>query len=96
MITNKYEERQVVQKVLVCTEVFCDICRNKIGRNKGYWRCHTYHDDWGNDSVESHEYFDICSIECLTKKFEEYCVMSSKSDYNTLQIEIEHTICTTI
>lgn len=94
MIKQKYEERTVTRRVLVDQEVFCDVCRNKIGRYKGYWKCHTWHDDWGNDSVDSHEYFDICSIECLMKKFEEYCAESSQGDYNTLQIEVEHTICT--
>lgn len=94
MIKSKYEERTVIKRILVAQEVFCDVCRNKIGRNKGYWKCHTWHDDWGNDSVDSHDYFDICSTACLMKKFKEYCAESSQSDYNTQQIEVEHTICT--
>ena len=92
MRNNKYEERQIIQKVLVETEIICDICCKHIGYRKGYWKVHTWHDDWGNDSIESHEHFDVCSTECLIDKFKEYCDESSSSAYNTMQIEVEHTV----
>lgn len=96
MRDNKYEERTITrtERVLVRSELLCGMCRKKIGRCNGYWKAHAWHDDWGNDSIESHEHFDVCSTECLIKKFEEYCTDSSQSDYNTWQIEVEHTMYT--
>lgn len=29
-----------------------------------YFKVHTWHNDWGNDSVDSHEYFDLCK-DCI-------------------------------
>lgn len=45
----------------------CDMCNKKILPTKfrtpqsSYFRAHTWHDDWGNDSIESHEYKDLCA-----------------------------------
>ena len=91
MLKEKYEvkERIVTENVCVGRHRICDICGKEIERDDGYWNCHTFHNDWGNDSVESHEYFDICSVECLKVKFDEYCDDSS-TEYNTKEIKIEH------
>lgn len=49
--------------------VRCDCCGKKIlpkavrSNENSYVRIHTWHNDWGNDSVESHEYHDYCK-EC--------------------------------
>ena len=79
-----YEEKEVpiIQKTLVDT--ICDICEKHIASN-GY-EVTTGHNDWGNDSVDSVEYHDICSDECLKKELELYL----KSKYNSKYIEIEH------
>lgn len=44
----------------------------------------------GNDSIESYEYFDVCSEKCLREKFDEYVKNSGKNDYNTMFFEVEH------
>ena len=92
MIKEKFElkEHVVTERVLVERKLICDICGKEIKNGNGYWEVETHHNDWGNDSVESYEHFDVCSIECLKKKFDEYCD-DSNYDYNTRQIEVEHT-----
>jgi hypothetical protein len=42
----------------------------------------------GNDSIESYEHFDVCSKDCMRKKFEEY-LEGSDTDYNTMFFEAE-------
>ena len=59
----------------VTVGVACDHCKKQIlsaeGR-KTYYHVTTHHNDWGNDSSESYEYFDFCSYKCLQKHQEEY------------------------
>ena len=48
----------------------CDVCDKEfVGK---YWNLCTHHNDWGNDSCESFEYFDLCSEDCVRKKLDEY------------------------
>ena len=47
----------VTEKVLVKETRYCDICKKEIENNKSYWRLTTHHNDWGNDSIDSYEYF---------------------------------------
>ena len=55
----------------------CDKCGKKIIPNKfhseesQYIHIHTYHNDWGNDSVDSHEYNDYC-IKCAKEIVVDY------------------------
>ena len=75
MFKDHYEtkEHAVTERVLVKRELICDICKKEIQHDAGYWEVTTHHNDWGNDSCESYEHFDVCSIECLKSKFNEYC-----------------------
>ena len=90
MVEEKYEtkEQVVVDQVLVCKDMFCDICKKEIKHKSDYWEVTTHHHDWGNDSIESYKCFDICSVECLKNKFNEYCDKSSRGR-NTNTIEVE-------
>ena len=92
MINEHYETKEhfVTERVLVKREIVCDVCKKEIQHDDGYWEVTTYHNDWGEDSWESYKNFDVCSVECLKSKFEEYC-NESNSKYNTCQIEVEHT-----
>lgn len=89
MLDKKYEvkEHKVIEKTLVSERRYCDICRKEI--TGPYWNATTGHNDWGNDSPESVESFDVCSVKCLGKVFDDYCKLSD-SPYNTRYIEIEH------
>ena len=79
----------VTEKVLVKETRYCDICKKEIENNKSYWRLTTHHNDWGNDSIDSYEYKDICSSSCLNKEIEKY-IKRSNDGLNTEFIEIEH------
>lgn len=82
---------EVTEKVLVGETVHCDVCKKEIETEKGYWEVTTGHHDWGNDSHESIEHFDVCSETCLTQKFAEYTKESGKDEYNTMYFEVERT-----
>ena len=84
------KEHVITEQVLVRSAIICDVCKKEIQSDAGYWEVTTHHNDWGNDSIDSYEAFDICSVECLKSKFDEYCD-NSNSQYNTWQIEVEHT-----
>ena len=92
-ITEKKEVTHVtVDEVIVGRK--CDICGKQIERIKyygyNYFLIHTWHNDWGNDSIESHEYMDACCPECVMKFAESYLSDAYKKPVNTHAIEIEH------
>lgn len=50
----------------------CDVCGIEVkGRASGWFSFNTYHSEWGNDSCESCQYYDVCSVECYTVKLTE-------------------------
>ena len=67
-----YCEEGIEQKVVTTTKypikyLRCDKCNTKIetgnygGCSKSnYVEIHTWHSDWGNDSIDSHEYQRVC------------------------------------
>lgn len=73
----------------------CDICGKEIEpidfiRNYNYFVIHTWHYDWGNDSVDSHEYKDACCPECVIDFAKKYVNNSFEKPYNSHNIQIEH------
>ena len=64
------EKEKVVVEREIIKGVECDVCKRKIDRT--YWKLSTHHHDWGNDSIESYEDFDLCSPECINVKLNEY------------------------
>lgn len=90
-LKQKFEikEHVVTEQVLVEEKMVCDICGHEIKHRRGYWYVTTHHHDWGNDSCESYEEFDVCSVECLKEKFNDYCD-ESFGDVGTKCIEVEH------
>lgn len=64
----------------------CDVCGKEFTGN--YWELCTHHDDWGNDSCESYEYFDLCSEDCVKQKLERYfkeCKYSNTQEFELVQ-----------
>lgn len=49
----------------------CDNC-GKVYSNRNFpdeWHnFSSHHNEWGNDSIESYEYYDVCSPECYVEK----------------------------
>lgn len=92
-IKREYEVKThtVTERICVKETIHCDICKSIIDDNGAYWRLTTGHHDWGNDSVDSIEYFDICSEACLRKKFDEYTRESGEDDWNTMYFKVRRT-----
>lgn len=74
----------------------CDVCGKEIpksesvcGREYPFFSITTHHNDWGNDSIDSYEYFHACSSECATKFAQEY-LGKCFNGINTCTIEIKH------
>lgn len=72
-------------KYKITKAIKCDVCHKEIlGK---YWQLTTHHNGWGNDSIDSYEYFDLCSRECINKKLDEY-IKACKNSY-TQEFELE-------
>lgn len=62
-----YKHTKVTEVKKVKTATRCDFCgKEHIGDTepKGWHQLMRRHDDWGNDSIDSNEHFDVCSPEC--------------------------------
>ena len=90
----------VIQECVVGKK--CDICGKEIPPavipfrygepGYDYYEVTMHHHDWGNDSVDSYEYFDACSPDCAYKLWERY-IHYSTGVKNTMCIEVEHKNC---
>jgi len=67
------EERTIKQSVTVAWK--CDVCGVRTSDEEQYeqeW--HTFneiHQGWGNNSIDSYEYYDVCSVDCFIKLLQE-------------------------
>lgn len=87
MIKKKCADKQITQKICISQRCLCDVCKKEINNN--YWEVVTGHNDWGRDSVDSIENYEVCSTECLDELFREYKERSNKR-YNTEYFEVSH------
>ena len=73
----------------------CDECYKKIiphsygVKQSQYVHIHTWHNDWGAESIESHQYNDYC-LECAKKVVAEY--ISDMSGTEELELENKYLI----
>lgn len=74
-------QRMVKTDVTVGLERTCDVCGKLILKKNEdkitycigkHWGLTIGHHDWGNDSRDSVEHYDICSAECLEKELQKY------------------------
>lgn len=89
MIKERFEKKTCLktEEVLVSEKRYCDVCGAEI---KGpHWSIFTGHNDWGNDSSDSHEYYDACSRECLNKLIDDY-INGTEDCLSSQFFEIEH------
>ena len=68
----------------------CDYCGSEIERydyrrNNPFFEITTGHRDWGEDSGDSREHKDACSVDCLKVALDKYYANESRTSY----IEIE-------
>ena len=96
-ITEKKEVvHTTIEEVTVGRQ--CDVCKREINKNAdgpwsgwyNYFVIHTWHNDWGYDSVDSHEYYDACCDECAVKFVSKYLHEAQKVQKNTMNIKITH------
>lgn len=89
---NKEVVRKQLEQVIVGRK--CDICGKHIEKmpmyGYNYFLIHTWHMDWGNDSIDSHEYIDACSPKCALEYAENYISDAYSRPCNTHSIEINH------
>lgn len=90
------ESKEVIRKQLenVIVGRKCDVCGKQIQQmpmyGYNYFLIHTWHMDWGNDSVDSHEYIDACCAKCVMEYVEPYVSDAYSRPCNTHSVEIEH------
>lgn len=75
---------KVVQKVRKTEYMRCDKCHKKILPRQEFVYVKTHHNDWGNDSVDSFEYYDLCH-ECAKEFVNDY--VSKLSGTECIEIE---------
>lgn len=87
---KEMERKEVIKTVREIEYIRCDNCGKKIlpdvyKRDNDYVHVHTWHNDWGNDSCESHEYRDYCK-ECAMKIIAKYISDMDGSE----ELEVTH------
>jgi len=101
MVKTETKKETICQDVIISEECRCDRCgrhlwfHTKDGWKKpgfkdtaDYYHIVTGHHDWGNDSVDSIEIYDVC-VGCAKKMYEEY-IEDSFNKINTLYFECGH------
>jgi hypothetical protein len=65
---TKVKEVKVTQNTFVATK--CDICGKGTPdeNDNSFYNLEHHHSAWGNDSIDSFEYFDVCSFNCYMKQ----------------------------
>ena len=87
------EQREVTELKVITIAVKCDVCEkiNKESDIPSEWHgFNHHHNEWGNDSIDSYEYHDVCSPKCYWIKFKE-CVddLDGYSDAKVDNFEIQ-------
>jgi hypothetical protein len=80
------EKKQVMEDVVIAYK--CDVC-GSFEKNYSIYRemwlnFNEGHTAWGNDSVDSIQYYDVCSVNCFMKKLGE--IVPSIKDYDGAEV----------
>ena len=95
---RRKEAKEIIKTKNIIKEISCDqcskiICDSHTSKDDtvSFFTAHTFHNDWGNDSVDSHNYIDFCGLECLLQYTKDYFKESEGTE--SLEVErIESTI----
>jgi hypothetical protein len=68
----KYEKEDKQVKQEVTAGYACDVCNTRVTGNlpKDWFSFSHGHCEWGNDSIDSVEYFYVCSVACFKTQLE--------------------------
>ena len=80
---RKYKEKEIKRIEEIEIGITCDMCKKEILNEEDYksefrtkmshyYKVTTHHHDWGNDSIDSYNYIDICSESCLFNFLKKY------------------------
>lgn len=78
------ETKEVTEVKTVTVGIKCDNC-GKVhnGDLPDEWHSFSsHHNEWGNDSIYSYEYYDVCSPECYVEKLAEVVEGEMNGIYN--------------
>ncbi len=89
MIENKYEERQVTQRVLIDHTYVCDVCGRKMKIPQHYWMVSITKVD-KNDNWDQDRPLDCCSKECVNEIYNEFFRNCQNELDNNDFIEVTH------
>ena len=70
------ETKEITEMKRVTTGIKCDVCGKFHSGDRAPDDWHSFnhhHSEWGNDSIDSYVYHDVCSPKCYLIKFKE-CV----------------------
>lgn len=70
VIITETKTETITHEVKTVKALKCDVCGKEF--TEKYWKLNTYHYDWGNDSIDSNEFYDLCSENCVRAKIEGY------------------------
>lgn len=89
MMKKEYEERITTktENILISKRMYCDKCGKEI--NGDYFMVTTGHYDWENDSGDSIEFSDYCSVKCLNSAMNEYFTNGDGKHRKTAYFDIE-------
>lgn len=93
MIENKYEERQVTQRVLIDHTYVCDVCGRKMKIPQHYWHI-TLENVNDYDGCEVSKEYDCCSLICVNEIYDKFfkdCQFNLHNQDNLI-ITHKHTI----
>lgn len=85
---RKTKYKKVTMAEEVCAELKCDICKKDIPWHEKFYHATMGHTDWGSDSFDSIEKFDLCSDECLYE-FLGKDWKALKDEHSTAYVDIE-------
>lgn len=89
MIENKFEERQVTQRVLTDHIYICDVCRRKMKVPQHYWMVSIIKVDKDNNWDQDKNY-DCCSKECVNEIYDKFFRECQDELNNNDFIEVTH------
>lgn len=94
-VLSKETKEVITAKVRALEGMKCDVCGRIILPKQGrqaenkYYEVATGHFDWGNDSFESRENYDICPI-CVNNFISDYLAKGKGSEYIEVNTEYCH------
>lgn len=78
--------KKVMKEVDVIVSCKCDICGKE---HSEYEDVTAYHNDWGNDSIDSYKTVDVCSDGCYAKAIKMFMNDDSYKNHSSIIADID-------